>query len=94
MDDKAYSNASLQGAGFAPPVAPYTTTAPVKAPAKKSAKKKPAKKAHAKPHSGKVEITAFEVNGLPMGTAFKGHRPDLPKEVATRLVKEGVAKHV
>jgi hypothetical protein len=70
----------------------------IKKPAPRADPKPVAKKAKkakkAKPHSGKVEITADEVNGLPLGTAFKGHRPDVHKDVAARLVKEKVAKYV
>jgi hypothetical protein len=69
-------------------IAAESLPAPVKP--KKAKKRKKAKK-----HSGKIEITADEVQGLGMGAVRKGQRlDDLPKEVSDRLVKEGVAKRV
>lgn len=64
-------------------------------PAPVKAKKPKKKKKKAKKPTGKVEITADEVQGLGMGAVRKGQRlDDLPKEVAARLVKEKVAKYV
>lgn len=58
--------------------------------AKKATKKPAAKKSEPKG----IEITADEVHGLGVQCQRRGDRPDLPKEVADRLVKEGLAKRV